>query len=143
MLFLCKKREAFLRARLLWIIFGLAVLTVHSAGQVADLQRSDSEEEILKWGRTKYGSCEFKKAEIRDKQLFLLFGDSGSGVKRLTAYIYVYEHDEWKLLLVRYTGYTEINVEVRKDPAEVALVSGNGDTIVEVPYSSLSLDYNE
>ena len=100
-----------------------------------------SETELRDWGSSQLGGATFQKIKIGDKELLAILIDSGSGVSRMGAYVYVREASSWKLLLVRLTNSWTLELVADSDQKNLVLRSKQGQVYATIPVATLGAGF--
>ena len=78
--------------------------------------------------------------EANGKKILYVLLDSGSGITQLNIYLYTYEHNEWKLFLIRLTNTSKVNINVKDDT--LIIKSKAGKILVQQPIKDIERSYN-
>jgi len=116
---------------------------VHS-GENPLLYSAKNKDEIIKWGRQKYGPVTTENIIANNKEIFILAGDAGFGTSRGVIYCYLYsqERKTWELLLLRFTNTSKITANYDEKTQNIDIISKSGKKLLVVPLDSTDLNYD-
>jgi len=94
--------------------------------------------ELTEWGKKHAFAVRTLDYEEKGKKLIVLLADAGSGGPREGIYLYLFDRNEWNLVLVRYTN-TRVSIE--KTKTSLVFKSKSGAVLLEQPFDTIQLAF--
>ena len=129
------------------LLYGMAFFGISDMALASDYEPiayADSKEEILKWGRDKYGLVFHEHVKADGKDILVVSVNITSGVYKIKLFVYLLASNKktWTLLLTRETNTSHVTAKYNKGKKEIEIFSVAGKRLLSLPVEGLNLAYD-